>query len=820
MARFESFAFGRNSRKILGCVAVLGLLAGVSVNLPLLGQALRSLPSPEEAMQRAEALSPEELTQIELDEEIRDRLRFDSDWQPIAQAVRQDLMVLKWGNGQLEQPVWERYGANAYPLLAYYARSSDPTRQIYGVVGIRALGPPYTTLWLEQQIQQRSPHPSMYLLTANPQHLLDPNSGYFGDDPEAWQQDFGLDDPATRDRLVALARQNLQPESSPTYHSQFNLGFLQSLLGYEAVLPPSPEPDDLAQDPALEEWRQFRQIEQPTEAQIQDAIAFYDALDSRLQDYVLVEDLGAVEAGQITPLGKALLQAIAAEADSPDQIWAIAELDRHGDEAGSQRLQAILNGDLTQLHPLTRWVSYADGFYYPEGKVDRGAHAYYLLVGMAEKYPQSRFIQAAREYGNLTGYSYFGGEPRSPILQAQIAQKTAAETATDWQRWLSRYPDHSGADDATYFLARSLQNQGEVLAAFDLWVQMMLDPQGDRDAAYLAWPHVRTLLDVGFTVDQLETLTEQYQDEAIAPLLRYALAVHQARSQDYAEALATSQGLDLTAMPESFLSSYYSNLDRWLWRPLSARSIQQTMQATLTEQRQRWQQLSQWQQEDTPESRYRLASNWAGAGGWKNGYLAVWEQSRVYLLPTGSWDDYYCEMFWVCNPEQQMVDDIRDRYQHASQNAIALQLFQSVLDDPNTPASLREKALYMAADTLLWQWEDHPLGETYRIHPPAGVASSGLAFPDSSEDPDRFFESWEANYDTIERDYKRYIDETLAELQQTFPQSAYIDDLLFSRFAISGEPRYLQQIVTEYPEGDRALEARFLLEQRSMSARR
>jgi hypothetical protein len=809
--------------------AVLGILVPLSIGLlsweRTWGQAPQPLPAPETAIRQADQLSPTELPEklaaLEIDQATRDRLRFDPAWQPMVKAVQQDIMILKWGDSRLEHPVWQQYGAKAYPLLDYYARSADPTRQAYGMLGIRSLGKPYTTLWLERQLQRRATGSgrlygsNFYLVTASPADLLTPYTAG-SDDPYNWKQEFGLDDPATRDRFVQLARQNLEPQTSPTYYEQFNLDFLTEVLGYDAVYPSQSSLDDPKPAPAIPEWERLEKLSQPSPAQIQQAVAYYRSLPPETQEYILVNRLGQVKAGELSAFDKKFLQALAAEAQSPDRIWAIAELDRHSDPEGSELLQAILNGDLEQLYPLTRLVSYGDTF---GPKISKATHAYYLLVGMAAKYPQSRFIRAAKEYGNLTGRSYFGGEPRSQAILDQIAQRTPAQRTASWQSWLDRYPDHPGGDDATYFIARGWQDQNQIMAALDLWVQLMTQRVGDGDAKYLAWAHLRSLLDVGLSSEQMEKLPQLYRSTAIAPLFRYALAVRYARAQNYAQALQASEGLDLTTMPETVLSSYYNSRFSYSL-PAEANQaavVQQKMQAMLSEQRQRWQRLRQLQTANTPEARYQIASDWAGEGGWKNGYLALWDNSRTFYLPTGEWSNEYCNRFWVCDASRG-AEAVRSSYQQASQNAIALSLYKPLVDDPNTPAPLREKALYMSASTLLWQWEDHPIGETYRIHPLAGVNSS-LSTPDpaATENSDAAYDAWQARLQQIEQDYLSYLDQTIATLRQQFPQSQYTDDLLFSRYAMSGQPQYLQQIVEKYPTGDRAAEAQFLLAHRRAS---
>ena len=795
-------------------LAFMGGLIAIVASLPL-HPGSQPIPDPQTAIQASDRFSPAEIVSLEIDEVTRDRLRFDPAWQPIRQAIQRDIMIVKWGDGRLENPVWQQYGAKAFPLLDYYARSSDPTRQNYGIVGIRALGKPYTTLWLERQLQRNSDDMVFYLLQENPTTLLN-SANYDPNYQENWQQEFGLDDAATRDRLLEIARAHLRPADAPDYDYQFNLQFIQAVTKGDPWLPPPqpnlPAPFNPALDPALGPWNQLEVLRQLTPAQEREALEIYRGLNPMTQQHLLVQRLGRMEAGRATPVQLALLRQLAADTNAPDRVWAIAELDRHGNAQGSRMLQEILNGDLKQLNPLTRSVSYEPGFWDESIESAKATHAYYLLLGMVEKYPDSRFVRGAKEYGDLTGRSYFGSELRPQAVLDRLARQTPAARSAAWVNWLSQYPDHPGADDATEFQARSLQDRNSLVAATELWVNLMTEAIGDGDATYLAYPHIRTLLDVGLTTQQLEDFVQLYQGQAIEPLFRYALAVRQARSHNYAVALQTSEGLDLTGMPADVLGSYYNKVySRYRNFPRSPNTpattiAQQQMQAMLTEQRDRWQQLEQLQQQNTPAARYELASNWAGMGGWKNGYLPVWDDSRTNLLPTGSWSSFYCQQFWVCNTDLRNLDEVRSSYQQASQNAIALGLYQDLLNDSQTPSDLREKTLYMSAMTLLHQWENYPLGETLRTHPLAGVPGTPIALPNDAD-----YDQHTRLLDRVQQDYETAIDRAIAALQQDFPQSNYIDDLLFSRYALSGEAQFLQKIVQQYPQGDRAAEAEFLL---------
>ncbi len=103
----------------------------------------------------------------------------------------------------------------------------------------------------------------------------------------------------------------------------------------------------------------------------------------------------------------------------------------------------------------------------------------------------------------------------------------------------------------------------------------------------------------------------------------------------------------------------------------------------------------------------------------------------------------------------------RSLYQSSSQNAVAVSLYQKLLDDPRTPSQLREKTLYDIAATLLWQWENHPFGETLRIHPPAGVQGKPQ---NGFEDVDYSYNGDPNAAQQMKQDYQRRIDQILAEL--------------------------------------------------------
>jgi hypothetical protein len=757
------------------------------------------IPSPTEMSKLADSFSPQEISQLEIDDVLRDRLRFDPQWQEIVQAVRQDIIVAKWAKDPVANPVWKRYGAKAYPLLSYYARSRDETRQKYGIEGIRGLGKPYTTLWLRGHIQKRLTYQSFYEVAPYTSEAQSKD----------WEKEFGLDDPAVRQELINLAKANLEPKNSPQYYNQFNLEFLTRLLGYEAVYGKSNYEKD-KNFAGLSEWTQFEQLAKPTDIQVKSAIALYQKLPSDAQENILVERLGAIKAGEITSFGRAFFRSLINEPNSNDRpndrIWAIAELDRHGDAQGTELLKNILNNDLSQLHSLSVIVSY-------ENFDRKGDYAYYLLLGMVEKYPQSKFAIACREYGDLTGRSYFDGQPRNQAVLDRNSKRTEKERLNAWQDWLKRYSDHSGADDANYFLALSLQDSNDIVGAMRLWIKIMAQPMGDRDALYLAFPHIRTLLDVGLSIEQMQILVQEPENQSFAPLLQYAIAIQYARSHDYAKAIETSNNVQLEAIPDRILEAYYYPQGRWWQEDERAANFKKEAKQLLSEQKQRWQKLRQWQIENTTESRYQIASDWSGMGGWKNGYLPIWDGIRTYRLPTSDWN---CREWWICDKSKRSSAEILAKYQGGSQNAIAISLYQNLLEDKNLSPALREKSLYMVAMTLLVQWENHTFSETQLIHPLAGLSDSRKYRPlktnQETSQQTYFYQDYILQEKSMQSDYQRRIDGIITELQVRFPNSQYTDDLLFSSFFLSEQPSYLRKLLERYPNSDRAAEAKFLLD--------
>jgi hypothetical protein len=288
----------------------------------------QNIPNPKEAEQQAPQLTPEQLTSIEIDEKIRDRLRFDPRWQPILLEVRKDIDTLKWTNTTvegLENPIWKRYGAKVYPLLDYYTRFGDRLRQEYGIAGIRSLGKPYTTLWLTKQLQLNR------ILLSNRQggNFSEKESAFldFYPSKELLEKEFGLDDSKIRQKLINIAKDNLKPKTYIYYDAQLNDTFLIEFLGDDYDQKLADSSFDPNSEPALKHWDRYERLNSLDKSQIQEIVSYYHSLSKNAQEYILADRLGEIKAGEISLAGKALFQNLANDRTSPYRMWSIAELD-------------------------------------------------------------------------------------------------------------------------------------------------------------------------------------------------------------------------------------------------------------------------------------------------------------------------------------------------------------------------------------------------------------------------------------------------------------------------------------------------------------
>lgn len=329
--------------------------------------AQRVIPSPREAFEQVEAMSQEEISQVTITDEIRDELRLDPEWQSLLREVRGNMMEFKWGARKFSESgwIWDKYGGKVYPLLNYYTKSGDASRNYYGIVGIRKLGKPYTITWLKERLKENQEITNYYFFDYV-------TSEEYGD----FEEDFALSNPEIKDRIINLALENWKYEGS-TYRS-FNRQFLLALLDYdyEEFYKLVPDKDeyalfDINSHPLLLKWLELEDLTFQSESQIQEGISLFKKMSVEAKEYILIDFLTKVNAGEISVLSSSLLKSLAQESSSPYKMWAIAELDRHGIPEGIELLREKVNGNLKSLSSINFKSVEKDRLY--------DSHIYFLL---------------------------------------------------------------------------------------------------------------------------------------------------------------------------------------------------------------------------------------------------------------------------------------------------------------------------------------------------------------------------------------------------------------------------------------------------------
>ncbi len=717
--------------------------------------------------------------------------------------LKRDLVWYRYGAPPSLHNQAERWFPLTYPLLAHWSQSEDPARSGYALQVLLRHGQPYTSAWLEERLKHNRSGSDFS------QAIRDPLTGKTFED---WQQLFGLDQPAPRQRLIQLAIANLKDQ--PTWQ-QFNADFLNTLtseglgnrvwpqlLAAAQSAPPArarvllelfpydfeglpsnlaqqvralranlpPDPDQSNTWDAIE---QFRSLTNPTP---QSVLAFYQTL-SLAQQQLLLSQMPTTATG-LSPSARLLLDQVVRAENSPNRILAAAVLLSQNDPRGREILAGVVDGDLQALNSVQS--------------------DYLLLLQVAQAFPDSRFSRACREYAAIRGGTYFGDyRPTVGDDWHEVQRRLpAASEAARWRGWLADYPDHPGADDAGYWLGRSLEWQGQRVEALQQFANLLATPTGDGDMQSAIRDRFLLLLDVGTTAQELDQFLKANAQHPLAPVVRYALALHLARSHAYDQALALSEGLALADLSQQYLGA--GSLGE---SGQNASEIQTAFEA----QRQRWRHLSQWLPLDTPQKRYALASAWAAEDGWKNGYLVFYNGSRTAQLAFG-----------IYSNDARDNTEIADGYRRANANVVALALLWPLLTGPNPPAELVEKSRYLQVALLYRQFISYPPPETEAMHPlpqfAAGVGADASLYtpaadPYAPPPSDPYYLAYRANREREAWYVRQAIDATHQLLAQ-FPQSRFGDDALLSLYEMSGDARFLDQLLARFPQGDRAEEAR------------
>ncbi len=654
---------------------------------------------------------------------------------------------------------WMRYGAPSslrqqanhwfpltYPLLLHWSEGNNVTRQSYALTTILEQGQPYAHWWLTDQLK-RNPSASRLI------NLLG---------VEGWQKQFGLDTPLARKEAIQLALTQINDQDG---YQQFNVRFLADLNAeaWEAVLQALPRhsakqaealltvfpyagagmPELLAQQVTHLQTAHTTYHDWPAEItnlpNAKAAFELYHNVTAGEQKYLL-ESITNQE--QYPVNGQLLVLRILGDDHDPLQILAAAVLLTKHDKRGRALLATALNGDFIALKPITNRL---------------------ILLQLAENFPNSRFTQACRAYGAIRGGSYFGGYRN---FENTTAKKSTAARMEElkWRTWLTQYPNHPGADDAGYWLGRTLMWQGKRIAALKQFADLVAMPVPDGDMKFRLLHQLLWLLDVGTSEAELQEFYQQFALHPLAPAAQYAQALRQARQQNYPEALRLTRGLTIDPVLNLFQRPYGN----------------QTISRRYGVQQELWQNLAR---DPSP----RLAAL-ARSSGYQLGYLVLFDDGRAGGIGT----------------DDDLLPSLKDNYRQANALAVALSLTWPLLQKPE----FAEKTRFQQINLLYRLYQSYPDGEISAMHPlptfdPQIGHDPTLYQPTKAERQNQFggWEVW----------YIRQVAHAVQALRQAFPNSVYNDDALMTLYEMTARSAYLTQLLRDYPQGDRVEEAKAAL---------
>ncbi len=658
---------------------------------------------------------------------------------PLTRRMHRDLRAdITWRNAAYDAPADKITRAYAwypltYPVLEAWSFGPDYGRARYAERTILHFGGVLGRHWLDVAIAR------------DPRNDGDLIPGPYDDEYAQFQRVSGLRDPAIRQRLAFAAVRHLSAEPSDGEH-------------VDAALLSSLDADAL---PALEAFARTATPEQLAHLTSVFPYGQGDDDDTRKR-FARLQRLGAAAYRERS---LSYPEVVASPAPRTVAITnAILDLNA-GNTRGLPLLRTIVDGDLREL--------------------DTGVESEALLA-VANAFPDSRFTRGCRDYDAIRAGTYFS---RDDFYDADLPKASADR----WRAWLAAYPDHPGADDATYWLGRTLQHDGKRLDAAWTYADGVERRVGDGDVRYDLWVRFRYMLDVGLTDDDLAAFERLHPTSRFVPFVRYARAVRRARAGDFRAALRLAESAHLDDALER-MNEYRITYD-----------VPGTIDAYRAQQR-RWRALERIDPGDgfrSSASRDRLAAAWSDDDGWQIGYLVLFDGDRE----GGAMPDNAVDFEW--KPLSGLA-------QAANQNAQTIALAEP-LTAPSLSRAMRERNERRIVVALYVQQTDFPDPETDMMGPLAFLPPT----PESVEPrvpTSKLFsrpgtlayrgevraneaEAWWARQTAIEAD--RYV--------RDFPSEPFAATALLASYEVTGRTRYLNEIVARYPDGERTEEARALL---------
>ncbi|MGE5484079.1 MAG: tetratricopeptide repeat protein [Ignavibacteriales bacterium] len=386
-----------------------------------------------------------------------------------------------------------------------------------------------------------------------------------------------------------------------------------------------------------------------------------------------------------------------------------------------------------------------------------------LLREIRSGYPDSYLARGFRAYEAVRGRRYFvldywdSWDDPWPF-EYGAGQYDPAREIPGWLGFLKDFEKHPGADDAAYRLGRCYEIQGKWKEALMWLARAMTLPDGDL--GYDSRGRLLFVLDARVPAAELERLAgDPGSLPGLGPVIQYTLAVRDIRGENYQRAserlaalIAKHGGEDADATG-AFPLGGAIGLRYPFWRKVREQQGWVSRLAEATAQ-------SKSSPAD-PEAMYRI-----GAEIYRNQFIYynyLWADARQGF----NWIGHINEL-WAETPEGQAYLQGLINYQHA------LKWFEASERAPQAAGELKAKALY----------------------------SQGLAYIGILQ--------WGQDSETVlgEEAVRAKVVDTFKRFVETYPRSSMADDALLTIFAYTRDKTQLERLLRDYPNGDRADQAR------------
>jgi outer membrane protein assembly factor BamD (BamD/ComL family) len=561
---------------------------------------------------------------------------------------------------------------------------------------------------------------------------------------------------------------------------------LVSSCGFSGSLTTKETPQEV---PPLE-WQQIKDkitMENPDDATISTLVKAMNDRKLKIHSNEIDEIISAIKTLKNSTLKNYLINYLSSQLsmlDNADKFLARKLVNSEEYPLPSDALSMIINADLvTNENGQDQWETWewpeetrlllenaVDKDLYKLSKIDNGNGLVFLRL--INRYPKSKLAEGAREYSRLTGgASYFGPEINQSSAQVSSVLRLPLNPSDEikvWPIFLQKYPGHPASDDAVYRIARAYEIKGDYGQAALTYYQASNLPD---KALLVASSRVLFIVDLLMNSKSVEKLIKNNPYPELTPVFQYSKAIHLVREGDLSLAIKNL---------EQFINSYENKILIGLVNtgedPVAI-TEKSNFWKNIKDQIKNLKELENIRRENISDKQiYKEASFWFNH--YLSSYNYFWRslQTSTFSLFIPDWEGPITSIRWSMRHE--FIQNATKGYDSQNGNLTSILLFQKILADyPNS--SLAEKAKYSIILNYYWLHQE--------------------GWPVSQEQKDSWVEAAVKNVN---------------EFIQQFPQSSMCDDALITIGDI-GAPRFqlnaLEQIIEDYPNGDRAKEAKELL---------